>query len=68
MIIQLNITSDYFFGCIKDTDRKKFYALFNSLKDNNIITVDDKDYGRINILKDKLDENDYKIILAGMKL
>ena len=68
MIIQLNITSNYFFGCIKDTDKKKFYALFNSLKDNNIITVDDKDYGRINILKDKLDENDYKIILAGMKL
>ncbi len=36
-------------------------------KNNGIISIDTNDYSRIKVLKSNLNENDYKIILAGMK-
>lgn len=68
IILELNITDDPYFGCISIDDKQKFYLLFKSLQENGIIKVDENDYGRIILLKDKLDENDYKIILAKMKI
>lgn len=56
------------FGYLTSYDKRKFYLLFSSLKESNIIEVDEKDFGRIKILKDKLDDNDYKIIFANINL
>ncbi len=67
-IIRLNIMNDPCFGYISINDKRKFYLLFNSLKENRIIEIKDNDYGRILLLKEKLDDNDYKIIFASMNL
>ena len=66
--LHLDMKKDEFFGCLNIADRKKFYSLFNSLKENGYIAVDNQNYSRMQILKEKLDDNDYAIILAGMKL
>ncbi len=68
LIMQLNIINDPYFGYVSINDKRKFYLLLNSLKENGIIEIKDSDYGRINLLKDQLDENDYKVIFAGMNL
>ena len=46
---------------------KKFYNLLNALIADGIIKIDKDDYNRIIVLKDKLDENDYKVIFADLK-
>ncbi len=56
------------YNYININDKKKFYALLQSLKEENIIKVDEENYGKIIILKEKLDENDLKIIYGGMKI
>ncbi len=67
VIIQLNMINNPYFGCIDSSDKRKFYLIFNSLKENSIVKVNEDDYNRIILLKDNLDENDYKIIFASIK-
>lgn len=38
------------------------------MKDENIIKIDEENYNKVIVLKDELTENDYKIILAGIKI
>lgn len=68
MIIKLGMITDEYFGCISVNDRKKFFLLLSSLNENGIISIDFDNYGRISLLKDRLDDNDYKVIFAGMKI
>ena len=66
--MRLQIDKDPCFGYIDIRDKKKYFALFNSLLNNSYIIMDKDDYGRLRTNKEQLDANDYKIILAGMKL
>ncbi len=66
-IIKFNLNKNAKFGYITDNSRKKFYNLLNALISNGIIKIDKDDYNRIIVLKDKLDENDYKVIFADLK-
>lgn len=56
------------FGYITFKDRRMFYLLLKSMQDANILKVDENNYGKIIVLKESLDENDYKIIYGGIKL
>ncbi len=42
--------------------------LINAMKEEGIINILENDYGRIVVLKDKLSENDYKVVYASIKL
>ena len=37
------------------------------MRDEKIIAVDEKNYGKLIVIKDKLTENDYIIIYASIK-
>lgn len=67
-IVESNMDNDFCFGYIRTSDRKKFYSIINSLKDNGIIDINDKDFGRMKLVKKGLEENDYKVIFANMNL
>ena len=56
------------FGYLKESDKRKFNMLINAMKDEGIINILENDYGRIVVLKDKLSENDYKVVYASIKL
>lgn len=68
LILMLKINEDPYYGCIDVSDKKKYFVLFNSLLNNSYIKMDKNDFGRLSTNIEKLEENDYKIILAGMKL
>lgn len=55
------------FGIINPDDKKKYYSLFRALKEENFIKIDENNYNRISILKEQLNENDYKVIFASIK-
>lgn len=63
----LGIYNNPKFGYISFNDKNKFYLLFSSLKDNGYLAVDENDFGRIKILNNSLNDNDYKIIYSGIK-
>lgn len=67
MIEKLKMYNNPKFGYIDASEKRKFYLLFTSLKENEFIKVDENDFGRVSIIKDKLDENDYKIIYSEIK-
>ena len=50
-------------GVISD-DRDKFYAVLKALKEAKVIDINYNNYGKITVLKDKLDVNDYKTIIS----
>lgn len=56
------------FGYLQPTDKRKFYVLLRAMKEEKIIQIDDENYGKITMLKELLNDNDYKIIYASMKL
>ncbi len=56
------------FGYLQESDRKKFNMLINAMRGEGIIDILENDYGRIVIPKDKLREEDYKLIYASIKL
>ncbi len=67
IIINLDMINDPYYGYINSKDRNKFFSLLNSLKENGIISIDNNNYGKINLIKTKLEDNDYKIILGSVK-
>ncbi len=64
---QLSINK-YNFNKIKMQDKKKFYALLNSLIDNHFINIDYHNYSKLSLVKESLKPNDYALIFAGIKL
>lgn len=56
------------FGVIKSDDKSKFYAVLKALKDARIIDINYNNYGKITVLRDKLDINDYKIVYSLIKI
>ena len=56
------------FGTISIDDKNKFYSLFSAMKEARIIDVNDANYGKTTILKNKLKVDDYKIIFGLLKL
>ena len=67
-IIKNNMTSNPYFGYINPFYRKKFYALLKALQESKIISINESDYGRIKLLKDNLNDNDYKLIFACLRI
>ena len=67
IIINLDMINDPYYDYINSKDRNKFFSLLNSLKENGIISIDNNNYGKINLIKTKLEDNDYKIILGSVK-
>ncbi len=56
------------FGFLNIEDKSKFYSVFSALKEARIINVNEADFGRTTVLKNKLKEEDYKVIFGLMKL
>ena len=67
-IISLKMYNNPKFGYITYKDKRKFYLLIYAMKEERIIDIDDKNYCRIIINKSNLNDNDYKIIYAAIKL
>lgn len=57
-----------YYSTISAKDKRKLFLLFSAMQDAKIVIVDENNYGRITILKETLDDNDYKIIYASIKL
>ena len=68
LIKNFKMNKNRWYGCISADDKEKFYAVLKALKDSRIIDINYNNYGKITVLKDKLDINDYKIVLSLIKL
>ena len=67
MIDQFKMYNNKWFGYLSADDKGKFYSVFSALKEARIIDVNEKDYGRTTVLRDKLREEDFKMIFALIK-
>ena len=67
VVNSFKLYTNNYFGIINPSYYKKYNLLLRELKVNNIISIDDVNYKTIKILKDNLDENDYRIILGSIK-
>ncbi len=52
------------FGMIDEKYGRKYYALFNEMKRQGIVTVDEADYNKIKLLKPKLEDGDYVTLFS----
>ena len=62
-----NIYNNPKFGYLSVADKRKYYALFTALKEEKILYVDENNYNKVILLKEELNENDYKTIFASIK-
>ncbi len=67
IIESLKIYNDPNFGCINVDDKRKFFAILKALEENDIVDINANDYGRVVLMKDRLDDNDYRILFASIK-
>ena len=59
---------DQRFGYLNANNKKYFYKVFDAMRRAKIIDVDENDYGRISVLKNDLDIDDYKKIYSIIDL
>jgi len=67
MIDQFKMYNNKWFGYLSTDDRGKFYSVFSALKESRIIDVNENDFGRTTVLRDKLSEDNFKIIFGLIK-
>lgn len=68
VINQFKMYNNKWFGYISKNDKNKFYALFQAMKAAKIIDVNEKNYGKITVLRDNLKENDFRIIYSEIEI
>lgn len=67
-IATFKMYNNKYFSSITVKDKRKLFLLLSAMQDAKIICVDENNYGRIIVLKEELDDNDYKIIYASIRL
>ena len=68
LIKNFKMNKNKWFGVVISDDRDKFYAVLKALKEAKVIDINYNNYGKITVLKDKLDVNDYKIVYSLIKI
>lgn len=66
VVIKFRLSMNRNFGMIESQYNKKFYALLNELKANNIVAIDEDNYNAVKLLRKNLTDEDYKIVLSGL--
>ena len=68
LIKNFKMNKNKWFGVVISDDKDKFYAVLKALKETKVIDINYNNYGKITVLKDKLDVNDYKIVYSLIKI
>lgn len=64
---RLKLYNNKWFGFISGDNKRKFDKIFEAMEEADIIKSNKEDYWKITILKDDLNEEDYKMIFALIK-
>lgn len=66
-INKYKLYNNKWFGYISSDDKNKIYSLLDAMKEAKIIDINENNYLKINILKNNLNIEDYKMIFALIK-